>query len=436
MLDEILNNPELAKYLISFKPGQIIFLEGDDSQDLYILESGRIDIYKGENKIRELTLPGSLFGEMSFFMGGSRTASVKAQSDVKVICIPKENIAGFLEEFPNAARILTKHLAQWLEETTQILHGFREFCNQLPDAVIITDKKGNILSWNSAAEMLYGRDWQQMHGTNVDQFYQDPKAYQDFLKEVQSKYSVREKTFEIRHPKKGRRFISTSMTILYDGHHNFQGILSQGRDVTVVKKMERQYKRIGYWLICSCLFVGLLAAAVFFGYSYFSKGYRAEQLRMAELHDLLAKDYFLLHSLLIEHLESGNRQKTSSIMKNFFRIHQSTVVPYTGLVLLDSDRRVFDAYSNMPDKDVLGMLGSSYASIEFKGSETSFHKVLTLYRTDKNHPMGKKGVEIAFELHRNDELLGWLVFQIDMDLLRKIHGVDAEGLNELRFDKP
>ena len=123
-------------------------------------------------------------------------------------------------------------------------------------------------------------------------------------------------------------------------------------------------------------------------------------------------------------------------MKNFFKIHNSTIVPYIGLVVLDKDKRVFDAYSNLPDTDVAGMLGSSYAAIDFTGSETSLHKVLTLYRTDKNHPMGKKGIEIAFELLRGDERLGWLVFQPDMDLLKKIHGVDVEDLRALQFDKP
>jgi PAS domain S-box-containing protein len=436
MLDEILKNPNLAEYHTAFKTGQIIFLEGDDSQDLYILVSGRVEIFKGDKKIRELTQRGSLFGEVSFFLGGSRSASVKAKHDVQVVRIPKEDISRFLGEFPDAARALTKHLAQWLEETSQILHGLKEFCDQLPDAVISTDKEGKILAWNSAAEKLYGRDWQQMRGMSVDKIYQDPKAYKEFLKAVQSNYSIREKTFKITHPQKGTRFISTSMTVLYDGHHNFQGVLSQGRDVTKVKKLERKYKRIGYWLIPSFLLLGVLTVTLFFGYPYFSKGYQTEVLRKQELRNLLAKDYFLLQSLLSEHLESGNRLKTRMIMKNFFKIHNSTIVPYIGLVVLDKDKRVFDAYSNLPDTDVAGMLGSSYAAIDFTGSETSLHKVLTLYRTDKNHPMGKKGIEIAFELLRGDERLGWLVFQPDMDLLKKIHGVDVEDLRALQFDKP
>ena len=436
MLDKILNNSNLAEYHTEFKTGQIIFLEGDDSQDLYILVSGQVDIFKGDKKVRELTKRGSLFGEVSFFLGGNRTASVKANNDVRVVRIPKKDISSFLEEFPSAARALTKHLAQWLEETSQILHGLKEFCDQLPDAIISTDKAGKILAWNSAAERLYGRTWQQMRGTNVDKLYQDSGAYKDFLKTVQSDYTIREKTFKVRHPQKGTRFISTSMTVLYDGHHNFQGVLLQGRDVTRVKKLERRYKRLGYWLIPAFLLVGILASAVFFGYPYFSKGYQLEILRKEELRNLLAKDYFLLQSLLSGHLERGDRLKTGTILKNFFKIHKGTVVPYTGLVLLDKDKRVFDAYSNMSGLDIAGMLGSSYAAIDFTGSDTSLHKVLTLYRTDESHPMGKKGVEIAFELQRNEAHLGWLVFQIDMDLLRKIHGVGMEDLMELQFDKP
>ena len=436
MLDEILNNPDLTKYHTVFKPGQIIFLEGDDSQDLYILVSGRIDIFKGDKKIRQLTQRGSLFGEVSFFLGSSRTASVKAQNDVTVVRIPKEKINHFLAEFPNAAREITTHLAKWLDKTSQILHGLEEFCDQLPDAVITTDREGKILAWNSAAEKLYGRQWQQMINTNVDELYEDPQSYRNFLKDAQSKYSVKEKSFKIRHPQKGIRFISTNMTVLYDGHHNFTGVLSLGRDVTKVIQMERKYKRIGYWFFSVLLLLAFLSAAIFIGHPYFSKSHQTTNFRKQELRNNLAKDYLLLQSLLIEHIESGDRKKTSLILKNFFKIYDSAVLPYTGVVLLDKDRKVVDAYSINSHADLNATLGSSYAAIEFRGSETSGHKVLTLYRKDKNHPMGKKGVEIAFELHQKDAIWGWLVFQMDMDVLKENHGIDTEGLEELQFEKP
>lgn len=436
MIDEIIAHPDIAKYFATFTSGQIIFLEGDESQDLYVLVSGQVNIFKGDKKIREITKKGSLFGEMSFFLGGSRTASVKANDDVKVIRIPKEEINHFLRDFPSAAREITKYLAQWLDETSRIVHGLNEFCDQLPDAVLLTDKEGKILAWNSAAEKLYGRDWHQMRHGSVDEIYEDPQDYNDFLEKVQQKYSVREKIFQIIHPEKGTRFISTSTTVLYDGHHNYQGALSLGRDVTTVKNLERKYKRIGYWLISSFLLLGILAAVIFFGYPYFSKGYQTVSLRQQELRNQLAKDYFVLKSLLIDKVGSGDRLKTRHVMKNFFNIQKTTVLPYNGLLLIDREKKVINAFSIRADEDVIGMIGSSYAAIKFQGNEDSLHKVLTVYRTDKDHPMGKKGVEIAFELYKDNEFKGWLIFQMDMELVRKIHGIDIEGLKEFQFEKP
>ena len=200
MLEKILNNHSLAKYLTAFQPEQIIFLEGDDSQDLCMLVSGTVDIYKGDKKIRQVTRKGAFFGEISFFMGGKRTASVKAQNEVEIICIPKEEINDFLQDHPEAAKEITKRLARWLDEATLIVHGLKEFCDQLPDAVIITDSSGKMLAWNSAAESLYGKNWHEMSQSHVDEIYEDPQSYQEFIEEVKAQYSVREKIFQVMDP--------------------------------------------------------------------------------------------------------------------------------------------------------------------------------------------------------------------------------------------
>ena len=436
MLDKIIHNPALTKYRTTLTSDQMLFLEGDDSQDLYILLSGQVDIFKGEKKIREITEKGDLFGELSFFLGEKRTASVKAKGDVEVIRIPRGEIKRFLREYPGAAQEITRNLAHWLAETSQIAYGLKEFCDQLPDAVVLTDKQGKVLAWNSAAEKLYGRDWHQMHQTQVDEMYDDPKGYKEFLEEVQSKYSVKEKVFQIHHPEIGTRFVSTSTTILYDGHHNFQGVLSLGRDVTTVKSLERKYKRISYWLVALFLMVGLYTAIVLIGYPYFSKGYRTMNSEQKGLRNQLAKDYYLLNSLLSDHMGSNDKQTTSQVMKHFFHIQKGASLPYTGLVLLDINKNVIDAYSIKINFDAADMIGSSYTAIDFQDSKNSPHKVLTLYRADINYPMGKKGVEIAFELVKNDQILGWLIFQMDLDFLSKTHGIDVEGLKQFQFEKP
>jgi PAS domain S-box-containing protein len=436
MLDDILNNPGLAKYLTQYTSDQIIFLEGDDSQELYVLVSGRVAIFKGDKKIRGLSKRGSIFGEMSFFLGAPRTASIRTIEDVSVLRIPREEINYFLAEFPDAAREITIHLAQWLAETTQIVHGFREFCDQLPEAVILTDRAEKILTWNSRAEALYGRTGEQIRTVKAADIYTDPLDYKNFVEEVKRDYSVKEKVFTIAHPQKGTRFISTSMTVLYDGHHNFQGVLSLGRDVTRSKKLEKKYKRAGYWLTAVLLLLGLLTAAVFFGYPYYSKDYRTHHLKRELMQDYLAKDYFILKSLLSEHFADENRLETSTIMKDYFNFQKKTARNYTGLVLLNPERIVFDAYSIDPAADISTVVGSSYSAIEFEGSDTSLHRVLTLYRADKNHPTGKKGVEIAFELHHKAAFLGWLIFQMDMDQLKKNLGIELQDLRKLQIEKP
>ena len=435
-IDEIISNPDLGKYLITFTQGQAIFLEGDDSQDLYVLLSGQVEIFKGTRKIRDITEEGAVFGEVSFFLGDTRTASVKAKTRAEVICIPKEKIRRFLEEFPTAGPEIIRHLSEWLSEATQMLHGLREVSDQLPDAVIITDKEGRILVWNHTAERLYGRDWSQMRNTHVDEIYKEPNEYKNFLKEVQNRYSAREKVFDIIHPRNGIRCISMSFTVLYDGHHNFQGVLSLGRDVTSTKKMEKKYRRAFIWLISAFVLIGLLTTTIFLGYPYYSKGHRVVDTRLKELRNLLAKDYFLLHSWLAEPLHSQNTEAVSQVMKQFFNIQHTTAIPYTGLVLLDGDKKVINAHStrtNISDGD---MIGSSYADIKFRGSDDSIHKVLTVYRTEADHPMGKKGIEIAFELSIKDALMGWLVFQMDMDALTDTYNMDVKNLENLQFDKP
>jgi PAS domain S-box-containing protein len=436
MLDEIINNPDLDKHLKSYRRGHIILLEGDDSQDLYILVSGELEILRGNKKISEIGETGALFGDMSFLLRSKRTATVKAKTDVKALCIPKEEITSFLREYPDVAREIAKLLAKRLDETSQIVHGLKEFCDQLPDAVLLTDRDGRIFSWNMAAENLYGRNWDQMHHQSIEDIYEDPHVYGDFRDDVGARYSVREKILTIRHPEKGIRFVSTSTTLLYDGHHNFQGILSLARDVTDVKKLEKKYRRARHWLVPSFILLALLVTAAFFGYPYFAKGYRSTDVKKQELRNQLAKDYFFLRSLLADDFLADNRLKTSQLMKAFFDIQDTSTMPYTGLVLLNEDKEVFDVYSIIMGADASEMVGSSYALVDFEGSERSLHKVLTIYRTNKDHPMGYKGIEIAFEVKKDNQALGWLIFQLDTDVLGKEYGLDEEGLKKFQFRAP
>lgn len=434
MLERVIEDDGLIGYRTAYQSGQTILTEGDDSQDMYILVEGQLDILKGNKKIWQITDRGSIFGEMSFLLRAKRTATVKARTDVTVLRIPETDIDRFMADFPEVAVEIARLLASRLGEASQIVYGFREFCDQLPDAVLLADKEGHIFSWNTAAENLYGRNAKQMRQGTVEQIYEEPGAYKDFLDEVRQRYSIREKILRVRHPEKGLRFVSTSTTVLYDGHHNFKGILSLGRDVTAVQNLERRYRKIRNWFVPLLVALVLIGGSVFAGYRYLSPGYQRVDEKKQALRNQLAKDYVLLKSMLTEHFAKGNKSTTGRLMEEFFTIQDTSLVPYTGLVLLDKNKKVFDSYTIDAPSDGKLMDGNSYAGIAFRGDENTIHKVLRVYRVDEDHPMGSKGIEVAFEMHKERRFLGWLVFQMDVNLLKRDYGLDEEGLANFRFE--
>ncbi len=59
--------------------------------------------------------------------------------------------------------------------------------------------------------------------------------------------------------------------------------------------------------------------------------------------------------------------------------------------------------------------------------------LLTLFRPTPDHPMGKETHELAWRLQGNNKI-GWLVFQLNMNFLKKEFGLDATTLKDLRFN--
>jgi PAS domain S-box-containing protein len=433
LFKEILTNRDFEKYVKTFKKGEYVFFEGDETQDLYVLVSGRLEVIKGTQKIQEIEDEGELFGELSFILGGKRTASVRADTEVKVICIPKDRFNSFLNEFPSVWKEISKLCGHRLDEADQALYGLKSLSDKLPDAVTITDRNGKLLTWNAAAEKLFGRDWHQMDNSSIEDLYQDPQVFTQLLEEVRSKHSVKEKFLKIKHPQKGVRSISMSTTALYNVNQELQGVLSIGRDVTGVQNLEQRYQRTRKWLIPALVLLVLLGSVIVLGYPYFSKGLQTVDNRKLEVKNQLAKDYFFLESILFAPFAAGDRNSVTQISEQFFNVQNMEFCPYTGLVMLDKNKKVFASYSVKPRAEANTLVGSSYSDIDFQGAEKSIHRILVLYRTDKDHPMGQRAVEVAFELKKDGVLQGWLLFQMDLDCLKDNYGVEERDLRTFQF---
>ncbi len=429
-MKELLDQPELNKFATTFSAGHVLFRENEDSQDLYILISGKLDVFKGNKNISELTEPGSLCGEMSFLLRSKRTATVVARHDSKVICIPSDKIKDFLHEFPILAREITSILATRLNETTNVMHGLKAFCDQLPDAVIMTDTGHKILAWNTAAEKLYGRPWRQMRNKKLDEIYDNQATFKQFLDDMSSQKTVKEKILKINHPSESWKFVSTNTTVLYDTNEEIQGYLLLGRDVTETKKIEEKHKRTRNWyLLIIAVFAVLLAGQIWSKYIPSQEPPQESATHKIHPFDMrISRDYLGLSFVLSRPFQEGDVAETTRLIEEYFTEHDPGKDGIIGLLLLDKDKTIVNFFSSRDDQQPLSTIGNSYSGVKFDTENNLNHKGPIIFIVSSDEKTQSDMVELAYKMYKTDEFLGWLVFQLDLKTLANKYELDIKHL--------
>jgi CRP-like cAMP-binding protein len=105
--------------------GDVIFEKGDAATSLYIVFSGRVAIAAKSSDGRESVIsvlgPGALFGEMSLFDGGRRSAQARALTTAHLISIAYEDVKQVLSHRPDVLWAVVRILARRLRETDEAL---------------------------------------------------------------------------------------------------------------------------------------------------------------------------------------------------------------------------------------------------------------------------------------------------------------------------
>jgi CRP-like cAMP-binding protein len=90
-----------------FTAGEVLFLEGDPSAGLWVVERGRIKVYKlhveGREHILHIFGPGDSFNEVAALDGGPNPANAGALSDAVVWVVPADVIRSMLARDPSLA---------------------------------------------------------------------------------------------------------------------------------------------------------------------------------------------------------------------------------------------------------------------------------------------------------------------------------------------
>jgi CRP/FNR family transcriptional regulator, cyclic AMP receptor protein len=107
--------------LRTYRRHAIIVSEGDDSDSLYVLVSGRAKVFVSETDGKEVQLnrlgPGEYFGEVTLD-GGPRSASVMALEDCRCAVLRRAELATCMAENPEFALHVIRKLAHRVRSLT------------------------------------------------------------------------------------------------------------------------------------------------------------------------------------------------------------------------------------------------------------------------------------------------------------------------------
>ena len=114
-----------AQYVRTYDPGEVVFREGDQGAEMYLIVEGEVEIRKGTSGSAAKTLvslhKGDLFGEMALIDHKLRSASAVTSSDTKLLALNAQLFDSMIEQNPDFSRKMIRILAKRVRSTNQII---------------------------------------------------------------------------------------------------------------------------------------------------------------------------------------------------------------------------------------------------------------------------------------------------------------------------
>lgn len=105
--------------------GERIFSAGEPGDSLYIVGSGSVELFVKDNTGAKIVLtvcePGQVFGELSLFDGGARTATAVCLEPATLLVLDRDDLLAFLRRHPDAALDLLTTMGQRMRGADEML---------------------------------------------------------------------------------------------------------------------------------------------------------------------------------------------------------------------------------------------------------------------------------------------------------------------------
>ena len=110
---------------VKLRKGQTLFKEGDDGDHLFIVTSGKIKLgtkaQDGRENLLMILGPGDMFGDLSLFDAGPRTATATAVTESRLLSLGQNKVMPWVKEHPEISIHLLARLASRLRRTNEIV---------------------------------------------------------------------------------------------------------------------------------------------------------------------------------------------------------------------------------------------------------------------------------------------------------------------------
>jgi CRP-like cAMP-binding protein len=100
---------------MEFEDGDVIFREGEASDNLYYIVSGSLDIVRDGKTVSHLSPDDLFLGEMSFLLANKRSATVISRGTSVLVPVSKHSFVNIIKEQPHYGIFLARLLAHRLE---------------------------------------------------------------------------------------------------------------------------------------------------------------------------------------------------------------------------------------------------------------------------------------------------------------------------------
>lgn len=153
--DEILDAIASIAIRRSYRAGQIVFLEGEPSSGLYVVETGWLKSVKisisGREQVIRFVGPGDVFNDLGVFASGPNRVTVETLEDAMVWIIERESLLRLTELYPKLSQMIIQNLSM------RVLHLMR----LVEDLSLrsVQSRLARLLAQTGSSDVLPRRRW-------------------------------------------------------------------------------------------------------------------------------------------------------------------------------------------------------------------------------------------------------------------------------------